>query len=360
MFSAFTFYLRSPPRIYRYWVMFAVALSAPLSFAADKFERLCVGRNDTAPVFVTRDVKGVIERMEVILVDAVGPTTSAVVGNTAKVPKVTYELADAEEIQSICRAGVSVAVMPKPDTRKSDASKVLPAEATLPINFTIMTSDTIFCKGAGNCFRNVYGGFWVPGTMPPEHNAHLTEYTVAMNNFHNAVNSAHFVNSVLTVSDTNLTNDFDGKGVIFGYDTTFCGSPQPTYGSVAETWVIQPLPTVEVKVFSGLSPGYYPNVSNLPPTTCAAMTPNATYRFLVGANRQQESQHWRYLGSATTPDYPPPGSNFIDYVVNNSFNAAFRPNGAGVAFFVGGGGGAGMPIPPTWTLTFSAASHWTL
>ena len=101
-----------PPRIYRYWVIFAVVISAPLSFAADKFERLCVGRNDTAPVFVTRDVKGVIERMEVILVDAGGTTTSAVVRKTAKVPKVSYELADAEEIQSICKAGVSVPVMP--------------------------------------------------------------------------------------------------------------------------------------------------------------------------------------------------------------------------------------------------------
>ena len=338
-------------------MIFAVVISAPLSFAADKFERLCVGRNDTAPVFVTRDVKGVIERMEVTFVDATSPTTSAVGSKTAKVPKATYEIADAEEIQAICKAGVSVAVMPKPIRSESAGLKALPALATLPINFTIMTSDTIACKGAGNCFRNVYGNFWVPGTMPEAHDAHLTEYTVVIDNFHNAVNSAHFANSVLTVSDTNFVTDFDGKGIIFGRDTTYCGiGNAPAFGSVAETWVVQPS-TVEVKVFSGPLPGFYPGNTS---TTCAAMTPNATYHFLVGANRRQESQHWRYLGSATTPDYPPPGFNFSDYVVINSFNSAFRPNGAGVAFLVGGGGGAGMPVPPTWSLTFSSVSQWTL
>jgi hypothetical protein len=198
----------------------------------------------------------------------------------------------------------------------------------------------------------------VPATMPTAHNAQLSQFTVAGSNFQNAPSGGHFVHSLLTVSDSNLDLDFDGKGLIFGFDTTFCGSgATPAYGSLAETWVNQNPPPAQggndVRQFAGQTPAMSPN-------TCAAMLPSTTYRFVAGANRQQQSQHFRYAGTSNTPDYPPANSNPNNYIVN-SFNPSFRPNGAGVVFFVSGGGGTGIPqsqLQP-WSLTFTNVSSWT-
>ena len=211
----------------------------PAAYAAEKFERICFGKDDTSPVFVSRDSSGAIVRMDVSIVE------NQVIDAAGKVKKglrAKYETASREDIQALCDSGLSVAILPMQNLVKSgDGLKVVTPQAILPTSFTITTSDTIFCKNTGDCSRNVYGNFWVPGTMPQADNAQLVEYTVAVNNFHNAVNGAHFVNSLLTVSDSNITTDFDGKGVIFGVDSTYCGSStNPAFGSVAETWVVRP------------------------------------------------------------------------------------------------------------------------
>ena len=339
--------------------MVALVFSAPATYAADQFERVCIGKNDTSPVFVSRDASGALVRMDVTIAE--NPLTAAA-GTVNNILRAKFETASREDIQALCGGGVSVAILPMQTVVKSgDGLKVVTPQATLPSSFTITTSDTIFCKSAGDCSRNVYGNFWVPGTMPETHNAQLVDFTVAVNNFQNAANGAHLVNSLLTVSDSNIATDFDGKGVIFGYDSKYCGtSTNPTFGSVAETWVVRPdFAATDVRVFSGPPEGRYPGLLGVPPTTCAAMSPDTTHRFLVGANREQFSQHYRYLGGAANPEYPPIGANFEDYVVKNSFNSIFRPNGAGIMFIVASGSGPGVPMPPMWNLTFSSVSART-
>lgn len=325
---------------------------------AANFERVCTGTNDQAPVFITRDPSGTLERLEVFFVDA-NTGQSANYGKARNPLSIRgrYVAVSIDDVTAVCRSGISVAVMPKPRSSlpnfgNTPKAGVDPA-ATVPPSFTIQT--VAACKQGLGCTTTVWGNFWVPGVMPGYHNAHLSQFTVTASNFHNAPNNGHFVHSLLTVSDTNLVADFDGKGMIFGYDTTYCGNGSPTYGSVAETWVIQnpppPYPGNKVRVFNGIGLEI--------PNTCSPMTPNDTYRFLVGANRQQQSQFYRYHGASMTPDYPPPGSNFDAYVVN-SLHPYFRGGGAGVAFFVAGGNQA-TPVYPLiqWSLTFTGVSTWT-
>lgn len=82
------------------------------------------------------------------------------------------------------------------------------------------------------------------------------------------------------VSADSFVANYDGKGLIFGRDTTFCGSAaQPVFGSVSETWVVQP-PVLAVAVHA--------------PTTCAPMQPDQAYRFRAGANRGPQSRYLRW------------------------------------------------------------------
>ncbi len=163
---------------------------------------------------------------------------------------------------------------------------------------------------------------------------------------------------LLTVSNSNFASNFDAKGVVFGPDGTYCGSASnPAYGSLVETWLIglaRPLDEVARK-FNGVAGN-----DTGAPNTCSGMAANGTYRFLAGANRQQQFTYYRYPGSSTTPDYPPPGSNFAAFSVND-FISSFRVGGSGVAFFVAGGGQTSVPQTQLqqFSLTFSNVSAWT-
>jgi hypothetical protein len=330
--------------------------SAPA--ASDKFERLCIGAKDDAPIFVFRDSVGTLERMDIELID---PTTGAVVSDPisdarGNAIRAKYTKVSKADIADVCAAtGSSVAAMPKHDNKKmAEVAKSVTPMVALPNSFSINT--VAYCKNRV-CSTSVWGNFWAPGTMPTADNAHLSQFTVTSNNFHNAVNSAHFVHSLLTVSDTNITSDFDGKGFIFGVDTTLCGTAtNPAYGSLAETWLIGAgRPTHVVIRYNGVV-----IVDTDAPNTCSNMGANGTYRFLAGANRQQQSAFYRYPGASTTPDYPPVGSNYNAYNVS-SVRPDFRSGGSGVAFFVAGGEETNVPQTQlhSFSLTFTAVSAWT-
>jgi hypothetical protein len=331
--------------------------------ASDTFERLCLSANDTAPIFVFRDGNGTVERMDIELFDTATGLVDVTPNGRSKAIRAKYTKLNKAEIDEVCATtGISVAVLPKQNGKKmaessdaTESAKALTPMASIPSSFTISTSAAA-CKN-GVCTTSVYGNFWVPGTMPATDNAHLSQFTVTTNNFHNAVNSAHFVNSLLTVSDTNFDSDFDGKGVIFGPDPTYCGSASnPAYGSLTETWLIGlARPEAVARKFNGVV-GTYTGA----PNTCSGMTANGTYRFLAGANRQQQFAFYRYPGSSTTPDYPPPGSNFAAYNVSDVI-PSFRVGGSGVAFFVAGGGQISVPQTQLrqFSLTFSNVSAWT-
>lgn len=332
--------------------------------ASEKFERLCVSANDTAPIFVFRDGNGTVERMDIELFDPVTGLVDVTPNGRGKAIRAKYTKLSKAEIDEVCATtGISVAVLAKQNGKKmaessdaSESAKALTPMTSIPSSFTIATSAAA-CKNRV-CSTSVYGNFCVPGTMPASDNAHLSQFTVTTNNFHNAVNSAHFVHSLLTVSYTNFDSDFDGKGVVFGPDSTYCGNvSNPAYGSLAETWLIglaRPQDEVARK-FNGVAGN-----DTGAPNTCSGMAANGTYRFLAGANRQQQIAFYRYPGSSTTPDYPPPGSNFAAYVVND-VKSTFRLGGSGVAFFVAGGGQTSVPQTQLqqFSLTFSNVSAWT-
>jgi hypothetical protein len=146
------------------WFTLAAASAALLcgvtSHAADKFERLCVGANDGSPVFLTRDSNGTIERIDVFLVEVI--TRLAVIdplSKNAKVIKAKYEKVHQSEIDEVCRSGISVAVMPKPDAVKDveGHKTVIAPLASLPSSFTIQTRSA--CMPGSTCTVKVLGFF---------------------------------------------------------------------------------------------------------------------------------------------------------------------------------------------------------
>jgi hypothetical protein len=289
--------------------------------------------------------------------------TMQVLGEPGASYKVTYEPVQEETVRSICDSGFDVSALIKPlasdSTPKSAAQNteiktIIPPFSSLPVTFSIFAYQ-----------GQVYGNFWVPGTMPSNHNAHIVDYRVTSTNFHNASLGAHMVTVLTAVSLSNFDQDFDGKGFWFG-STTLCGSStNPSFSSLAQTWRLNLATTCtsEGPVFNGSNIYFFPPSpcppvqlpQALAPNTCSAMAYSTsgagpTYRFYGGANRQQASVYWRYLGSSSTPQYQAPT---ITRVV-----PGYRTGHAGIALFVGGALGP-LPFFETWNLSFTNATQRT-
>jgi len=279
------------------------------------------------PIYVERNaVTGAIEALQLTPFWS-KPGTDSTVNYSGK-----RQIVAPEQYNGLCALGHSVAVLPRPvdGTKSQSFLKAIPASTSVPSSFSIAIYYGI-----------VLGNFWVPATMPESHNAHLVDFTVNTNNFQYASSGTHFVNTQMTVSDSNFASDFDAKGLYFGLDGTFCGSStSPVFTSVAETWTIQTTPQTytNVQVWDG-TPS---------PDTCAAMSYGQSYRFFAGANRSQKSVYWRYFAGAATPHYVSPEVN--------SYDPKFRNGGAGVGFLVA----APSTYPGEyWYLSFTNVASWT-
>ena len=82
--------------------------------ASDRFERLCVSANDTAPIFVFRDGNGTVERMDIELFDPVTGLVDVTPNGRGKAIRAKYTKLNKAEIDEVCATtGISVAVLPK-------------------------------------------------------------------------------------------------------------------------------------------------------------------------------------------------------------------------------------------------------
>lgn len=278
----------STPNRWRAFVALATTLFIGSTFAAnniqrtDKTDLLCSGKNDEAPVYLLRDAKGMLTRMEV----------SAT--KEGRYSAVAVEVTS-DELLAECKGGMSIAVLPSMQiAARKDRLKGVPAMSSLPSSFTIMTSTYVACKYGLEppCRRQVWGNFWVEGTMPSSHTAHIVQYDLAPTAFSSASIRTHFVNSILTVSNTSFASDFQGKGMIIG-QMDDCGFG---YASLAETW--------QNNNMSGAPPGTVGGVTwgtSSTPNTCYYMSGSNSYRFLVGANRDQFLQYWVYPNASPSP-----------------------------------------------------------
>ena len=173
----------------------------------------------------------------------------------------------------------------------------------------------------------------MPANLPSGDTYQVADFTIGQYNFANSGVNTHFVNSVLTVSNSNLANDFDGKGMILGASNE-CGAP---YSSIIETWAIQNFPACT------------PNSCNAivwAPDTCSEWSQTEPKRYLVGANTSQQTVYWRYTPGDSSPEFASPS---VD-----SYTSAFRSGGAGVAFFV-----AASPTSQYWYLDFSDVTSYS-
>ncbi len=194
----------SIPNRWRTFVALATTLFIASTFAASniqpaaKPDLLCSGKNDEAPVYLLRDAKGMLTRMEVSIT------------NGGKYSAVPVEVTP-DELLAECNGGMSIAVLPPMQiAARKDWLKSVPAMSSLPSSFTIMTSTYVACKYGLEppCRRQVWGNFWVEGTMLSSHTAHIVQYDLAPTDFSSASIRTHFVNSVLTVSNTSFASDF--------------------------------------------------------------------------------------------------------------------------------------------------------
>ena len=107
----------------------ASAMLATSSITAQTLqpELLCSGKHDNAPVFLTRDANGVIERLEI---------ESTKGGDY----RGRYVPVPADLLAELCRRGISLATMPKPDVRQASEKRQkasVEQKPYLPTNFTI-------------------------------------------------------------------------------------------------------------------------------------------------------------------------------------------------------------------------------
>ena len=303
---------------------------------------LCSGSNDHAPVYLFQAANGALSRMEVMPTHGGSYTDS-------------YIDVSLEALLAECANGTSIAVLPVPQIE--GLKRGVLSLPSLPSSFTIKTSTFVACKYGGpppDCRRNVWGNFWVPSTMPPSDNAHIVRYDFAQSGFSSAVSGTHFVNSLLTVSNSNFATEFQGKGLIIGMANSCPGSG---YNAIIQTWQNNPtIPTSQ-------SQAWY--------DTCVPLSATDTYHIVVGANRDQAIAAWIY---------PPGAANPIQNLVSSADNYfwsspswlsggnpgqlnpystfSYTGHGAsGVAFFVA----TFAPVASTeiWSLSFNAVSSVT-
>ncbi len=271
-----------------------------------------------------------------------------------------------DELAAECKNGTSIAVLAAElSGPKTQGFKAIIPQSALPTSFTIMTSTTIACKQGQTpqCRRAVWGNFWVPGSMPAAHNAHIVQYDVVQSNFAAATLSTHFVNTLLTVSNSNFTSDFQGKGMIIGVSGD-CGG---NYSSLVETWQIGNIAGAPPVANEQVNWGQF-----TAPNTCYSLSSVSSYRFLVGANRSQASQYWIYPNGSPTPTMLPTVAQVNNYFwsaqawgtpANSAYTDLYSGysysglGAAGVAFFVSTPGP--IPVSEVWSLSFTNASSVT-
>ncbi len=316
--------------------------------AANLKNLICSGGNDDAPVYVLVTKGGAYFRIE-----ATFDSKGRYKGQHVPVQK--------KEIDAECASGVSIAALqietpgPAKSLAKGETVKtVVPPQASLPTSFTIRTSTSIACKYGLEppCARTVWGNFWVPGTMPATQQAHIVHYTLSQWQFNASTPGTHFVNSVLTVSNTNFDTDFQGKGLIIGVAND-CGG---NYSAILQTW------QNNQQMESETSAAWY--------ATCNTISPTGVYDIYVGANRQQglqaiingpglsnanptvsvfERYFWSspWWAAGLNPAYP----NQYPYVSYDGLGAS------GVAFLVVGP--SRVPAAEEWALTFDNVFQYT-
>ena len=100
----------------------AVAETRPPDF-------ICAGKNDQVPVFLTKDAKGAVERLQ---------ATSRENGSV----RMSYEQVSSAEIAELCANGVSLATMPKPISSRSNSlnRQKVDVAAYVPSSFSIISS----------------------------------------------------------------------------------------------------------------------------------------------------------------------------------------------------------------------------
>lgn len=243
------------------------------------------------------------------------------------------------EARDICSKGFPVDVLDvSAIQRVAERRKtVVQPVSYLPGAFSIMRTWNLWLGWA------TYGTFWVPASMPYGHTYQVVDFTVTPSNYQNSGALSHLAVSALTVSDTNLNNDFDGKGMTLWAQPNSCAA---VGGRAAlQSWAIQGFsdppgscanPTVcSNPVFDGV---------NNNPNTCGPWDAASTQRFLVGANIWQDSVYW-LCDAWGCPAWASPAIN--------SFTPYFRSGGAGVAFL------HVFSDDVYWSLSFQGVTSYT-
>lgn len=189
------------------------------------------------------------------------------------------------EALDLCRQGFPVDVLDLsrvPRATDGGQKTVVQPVANLPSDFTITRIWNLWQGWA------TYGNFWVPAALPSGHTYQVVDFTVTPStNYQNSGSKSHLAVSVLTVSDSNLNSDFDGKGLTL-FATARCALAWQR--AALQSWAIQGFseppgacsnPAVcSNPVFDG---------SNGNPSSCGPWDAASTQRFLVGANIWQDS-----------------------------------------------------------------------
>jgi hypothetical protein len=244
----------------------------------------------------------------------------------------------ADEMQRICDDGYPVEILElNPLSKQIPTRKSLPPLQVLPSSFTIYRPSRFGIPGPQ------YGDFWVPANMPSGHTYQITQFMVTPSNFAASGTDSHLVVSTLTVSNSNFSDDFDGKGAIFyPNQNVYCGSNR----TMLQSWAMQgysggQCPGCVSVVFNGNAPSPW----NTQPNSCGSWNAVTPKRFLVGANIWQDSVYWRCVPNGTCPEFASP--------TVNSYTPQFRSGGAGIAFFVAATSNAG------WSLAFDSVISYT-
>ena len=309
-------------------IFFGAAVNAALPVPVPV--RICSGNNDNAPVFLHRSKDGVLQNFEVFI------TASGSYRGQ-------YSTLSADTVAQICAKGISLSVLPVIAVPPvgADGLKVgtVPQNLYLPSSFQIQGITTIG-------YNAVIGNFWVPGTIPTNHNAHITQFTVEQSGFDvDYSNNKHLVQMQMAHSIDNFTTSYRGKGMIIGL-CSICFPPDGTlvYAAISETLLLNG-PDCQ----SGLCAGrvwYGSPYGDPDPTTGARLNPTVKYDFLVGANKNQLSVYYVRTNGTTYWGMSPMVNSY-----HPSYNEApWSIDQAGTTFFVAGTEGA--PIG-NWTLSFS-------
>ncbi len=321
------------------WVFLAIlclGLGSASAYAADTVfvEKVCeattvapsAGEDGTPPILLNRQkAGGPLFRLET-RTDEKGGIVGA-----RSVP------VSVDEAKRLCDAGFPVSVVDSTGVARAVSGQKTAVEplSSLQSSFSIV-----------GLYDVTWGNFWVPGAMPSGHTYQVVDFTVDPYNYSTTGASSHFGVSTLTVSNSNLDQDFDGKGAYFAASDPFCGT-------VLESWAIQgysdatgtcsnPANCLAV-VFRGSAPAPW----NLEPNSCNYWSATAKKRFLVGANTSQLSRYWHCVPGGACPVVVSPDVN--------STTPYFRAGGAGVAFLQVGASYSSS----VWYLTFSNVISYT-